>query len=120
MSIRIDSGSLETTLKGMENVKAKLFDALLVVSKSASKQMEAYAKQNAKWTDRTGNARQLLTGDADWLDSKTLEIALAHQVDYGVWLELAHQKKYAILDEAIKAKTPELMNAYKKLVGDIK
>ncbi len=32
MSIRIDSGSLETTLKGMENVKAKLFDALLVVS----------------------------------------------------------------------------------------
>lgn len=114
----INSSSITTTLAGLEQVQNKLFDALLLLSKSAAKQMEAYAKQNARWTDRTGNARQKLIGDAEWINSKTLEVVLAHQMDYGVWLELAHQKKYAILDEALKAKAPELINAYKKLVGD--
>lgn len=118
MSIKIDSGSLRTTLKGLDQVQDRLFEALRIVSHSAAKEMEAWAKANAKWTDRTGNARQKLTGDAYWANPKVLETVLAHQMDYGVWLELAHNKKYAILDQAMKKKAPELFAQYRKLVKD--
>lgn len=118
MSIKIDAGSMTSTLKGLEQVQDRLFEALRIVSHSAAKEMEAWAKQNAKWTDRTGNARQKLTGDVYWANPKVLETVLAHQVDYGVWLELAHNRKYAILEEAIKKKAPELFAQYRKLVKD--
>lgn len=118
MGVKLDGNSIRTTLKGMDTIQAKLFDALQIVSKSAAKQMEAYAKKNAKWTDRTGNARQKLTGDAYWLNSKTLETVIMHQMDYGVWLELAMGRKYAILEESMKQVAPDLIKAYKKLVGD--
>lgn len=116
--IRIDSNSLRTTLSGLQQVEDKLFEALRIVSHSAAKEMEAWAKANAKWTDRTGNARQKLTGDAYWANSKVLETVIAHQMDYGVWLELAHAKKYAILDKALREKAPELFEQYRKLVND--
>lgn len=118
MSIKIDSGSLRTTLSGLDKVQDRLFEALRIVSHSAAKEMEAWAKQNAKWDNHTWNARQKLTGDAYWANSKVLETVLAHQMDYGVWLELAHNRKYAILDAAIKQKAPELFAQYRKLVKD--
>lgn len=118
MSIVVDSQSIRTTLQGLEKVEARLFEALRIISHSASQEMEAYAKANAKWTDRTGNARQKLHGDAYWKDSKVLETVICHQMDYGVWLELAMGKKYAILDQAMKAVAPELIKQYQRLVKD--
>ena len=38
-------------------------------------------------------------------------------VDYGIWLELAHEKRFAILEEAIEQNKDELIEAYKRLVG---
>lgn len=116
--IKIDTQSIRTTLSGLAKVEARLFEALRIVSHSASKEMEAYAKANAKWTNRTGNARQKLNGDAYWVDSKILETVLAHQMDYGVWLELANGKKYAILEKSMKEVAPELIKQYQRLVKD--
>lgn len=118
MGVSIDGGSISTSLKNLRAAEKKLLSALEIVSKSASKQMEAYAKKNAKWTDRTGNARQSLSGDSYWADPKTLETVISHHVDYGVWLELAHGRKYAILEEALQSAVPELIQSYKTLVGD--
>lgn len=115
--ISLDSLSVRNTLKELEAYNDRTIAGLEIVSKSAAKQMEAYAKKNAKWTDRTGNARQKLTGDAYWVDPKTLETVIAHQMDYGVWLELAMGRKYAILEEALNNVAPDLLKAYEKLVG---
>lgn len=104
------------SLKGLQGVEEKLKAGLLIVSKSAAKQMEAYAKTNAKWSDRTGNARQRLRGDAEWVNPTVLETFIVHQVDYGVWLELAMGRKYSILDEAMKSVAPELLKQYERLV----
>lgn len=116
--IKVDAGSIRTTLAGLENVNGRLFEALRIISHSASQQMQAYAQANAKWIDRTGNARQKLKGDAYWKNSKVLETVIVHQMDYGVWLELAMGKKYAILDEAMQSAAPELIRQYKRLVED--
>lgn len=116
--LKIEKGSIKTTLAGMNNVNERLFEALRIMSHSASQQMQAYAQKEAKWTDRTGNARQKLKGDAYWKNSKVLETVIVHQMDYGVWLELAMGKKYAILEEAMQASIPDLIKQYKRLVGD--
>lgn len=119
MSFKIEPTSVKATLQGLDTIQDKMFEALRIISHSAAKQMEAYAKANARWVDRTGNARQKLTGDAYWVNPKTLETVIMHQMDYGVWLELAMGRKYAILEESLKQVTPDLLKAYKKLVGDV-
>lgn len=59
--------------------------------------MEAYAKTNAPWTDRTGNARQGLHGGVELRAENELVLFLSHGVEYGIWLELANAGKYAIV-----------------------
>lgn len=113
--LTFDANSISATTKSLRAVDTKFKQAALIVSKSAAAQMEAYAKANAKWTDRTGNARQRLRGDAEWVNQALLETFIAHQVDYGIWLELANKRKYAILDEALQSQAQSLFKQYQKL-----
>jgi hypothetical protein len=62
--------------------------------------VEADAKQNAPWTDRTTNARNGLRAEAVKLGgrgfaSNSFAIILSHSVDYGVYLELPHTHQRA-------------------------
>lgn len=55
-----------------------------------------YAKQNAPWEDRTGDARRLLDVDVQQ-DGDNIVIQLYHQVDYGLWLEVIQSGRFAII-----------------------
>jgi hypothetical protein len=88
--------------------------ASLVVFFSAK--VEAYAKANAPWTDRTGNARQSLFAVTD-LAEDTITLYLSHGMDYGKWLELCNQGKYAIILPALQAHYHEFMQAVKDLLA---
>jgi len=112
----MDAGSKRVFLKEMKITEEKLKDALFVLADTASKKIEAWAKQNARWTDRTTNARQGLKGEAYWENKEALVVAIMHQVDYGIWLELAMEKRYAILEEPIEQHKDELIKQYRKLV----
>lgn len=64
--------------------------------------IESYAKANAPWTDRTGNARQsLFTATEIARDMVTLY--LSHGMEYGVFLELCNSGKYAIVMPTLQA-----------------
>ncbi len=82
---------------------------------TASKKMERDAKRNASWTDRTGNARNSIQGDAGWVGNNC-KIVLSGNVDYFVYLELTMGKKYAILKPTINRNAPEVFRNYQKLV----
>lgn len=60
---------------------------------------EAGMKQGAPWTDRTGNARNGLNAGVEVGQDKYI-FYLAHGVEYGVSLELAHGGNYAIVRPA--------------------
>ena len=86
---------------------------------------EQKAKDNAPWTDQTKDARKMLKGyvidpkekvtltvtDADGNITRALEFGgdnsigfgLAHRKEYGKWLELANDGKYAILKPTIES-----------------
>jgi len=70
--------------------------------------MEASAKVNAPWTDRTGKARAGLFGTVD-KHGNVITVVLAHSMEYGVYLELAHGGKYAILWPTVIETAPKLM-----------
>lgn len=58
----------------------------------------AFAKINAPWTDRTGNARAGLHSDVQVLDQgRTFELIIAGSVFYQIFLETRFSGKYAII-----------------------
>jgi hypothetical protein len=61
-----------------------------------AKEVEAYAKEHAPWHDRTGDARSGLTATAEQRLVR-YTITLYHTVDYGIWLEVRWNGKYAII-----------------------
>lgn len=63
---------------------------------------ESYAKSNHRWQNQTGDAERGLTGTVGWEGNNQVSVVLAHTVDYGVYLELGFQKRYAILEESAR------------------
>jgi hypothetical protein len=66
-----------------------------VLLEVASRSLE-YAKANAPWTDRTGNARNGLDVAVE-NDGNALIMELFHTVDYGLWLEVIQNGRFAII-----------------------
>lgn len=117
--LSVDVGSITAMVKAMDMAETKLRIALKLLADTASKKMEEWAKENAPWENRTSNARQGLLGEGYWENEDVLVCAIMHQVDYGIWLELAMEKKYAILEQAMSQHSGELLAQYKKLVGGL-
>lgn len=61
-----------------------------------AREMEAWAKANAPWQDRTGAARAGLHASVEGNS-----IVLSHGVPYGIWLEVANGGRFAIIAQAI-------------------
>lgn len=67
-------------------------------------------KTQARWTDRTGAARSGLI--AIPIHGRTYEeIFMAYSVTYGIWLEIANDRRYAII-------TPMMRIAGEALLAD--
>lgn len=106
-------------LKGITDFEGAFDKALMVFAQSGAQKMEQYAKKNRKWTDRTGRARQSLNGSAFRIDNG-YRIQIAHGVYYGVYLEYAHERKYAILERTItKVGVEQIMPAFHNFLDAI-
>ena len=116
MALRVKA---EDFLKKLSNVETKSQAAFRMFATEGAKKFENYAKQNRPWTDRTGQARQRLTGWVEMFSDK-IRIHIGHGVDYGIYLELANEKKYAILQQTVSAVSPEILEGLKELMRYVK
>ena len=114
--IRLDASKL---INNLQSADTKSQIAIKMFANEGAKKFQNYAKNNRPWTDRTGHARQRLVGWVETLSNKT-RIYIGHGVDYGVYLELCHEKRYAILQKTVNANSGEVLEGYKKLLGYIK
>lgn len=73
-------------------------------------------RQNASWTDRTGNARNGLAGDVT-SDSSGGVLVLYHTVPYGIWLEIRWSGRYAIVGPTMNEIGPKIMSMIAQLVA---
>jgi len=108
----------------------KIKQAVVAVALFIGARMEAYAKANAPWTDRTANARQGLfyavgseagdevSGSANLSGQESEAISvgkdivalyLSGSMSYQVFLELCNAGKYAIIMKTMEAHYNELM-----------
>ena len=60
--MKFDVSSLE---KGLNQLENKSNTAIRAFCDTGALKMQSYAQQNAKWTDRTGAARQRLQGGTE-------------------------------------------------------
>jgi hypothetical protein len=81
----------------------KVQEAVHQVAEYWAPVIETSAKQNAPWTDRTGNARQGLRGFVEDLSATSVALYLTHSVEYGIYLELNYQGRYAIIMPTLEA-----------------
>lgn len=68
-----------------------------------------FMRDNAPWTDRTGNARQGLFGRSFKRGQWGWTIVLFHSVPYGIWLEIAMDRKYKIVEPAWRRTGQQVM-----------
>lgn len=117
MALQFDSTNLQANM----NTFASKFDAAVrILCENGSQKMEQYAKENRPWTDRTGSARQRLKGSWEKVREGYM-VKISHGVNYGVWLEFAHERKYAILLPTIEnVAKAQILPAFRNLVDKCK
>ena len=107
---------MQTHVLAVKNAVLKHIDRYV---KESALNMETYMKINRPWRDHTVRARQGLKGSWERNAETEWTITLSHSVSYGVFLELAHEKRFAIIQPTILAKGPEVMNGFSYLLNAI-
>lgn len=95
------SFDMSDMIAGLNNLEEAADKAIRVYAEQGALQFQNFARENRRWTDRTGQARQRLHGYVGKIP-EGYRIHLAHGVDYGLWLELAHEKRFSIIPQAIE------------------
>lgn len=96
--LKFDTSKLKNGLKQFQS-RALAAIEMKVSTKYVPKLRES-AQINARWENQTGEARRRLNASYEVV-ANGYKLILAHGVNYGIWLELAHEKRYAIIMETI-------------------
>ncbi len=88
--------------------------AVVTLAKTWAGKLEGRAKRNAPWTDRTSNARNGLFGSTA-IEGNQVFIRVAHSMEYGVFLELGYDGRFAILKPTINGAAAEIEGSYRRL-----
>lgn len=112
--IVINNDTLTPALRGME---ARTHRRIAAATRRQSLLTQNYARRNAPWRDRTGNARNgLFTIAAS--DQKKHRIVLFHSVPYGIWLEVRWSGRYEIIRPSIREGGGQLMRTLEGIFGE--
>ncbi len=120
MSIEFDCSEIENNLRGF---LARLETGTNMYLSSKCPELQRMLVNEAKWSkERTGEARRRLS--ATFTNKNGLAvITLAHGVDYGVYLELAHKKggeefaPFAVIGPVVRREAPKIMAEYSEMIG---
>lgn len=80
----------------------------------------AYMRAQARWTDRTGNARAGLFTIVRHFPMVRHEAVFSHTMSYGFWLEVANDERYAIVMQSVRIAGRDIMAQLRGGLGDIR
>ena len=109
-----------TLSKNLDKMATKMGALILMYAATKASELQAKMKVNRPWTDRTNMAKTTLNAKVSQPDENTIRITLAHGVYYGIHLELAHGKKYAIIAPTIREEGPRIVEDLDNLMSKIK
>lgn len=118
--VEIDTSEWDALYQRLDKtMKMKTSSGIYGVLDTVGKKTETWAKKNAPWQDRTTNARRGLNGGAMKIDKDTAAMFIAHAVSYGIYLELSHQRRFAILEKAIEKFEPEVVRQINNIINKV-
>lgn len=112
MNFNID---ISNVLRGLSETEIRTRAAIGLLADSSEREMERHAKSNAKWEDRTALSRQTIKGDYKW-NGKKCNVIIAGYTQHFPYLELANEKKYAILNPTIQKFAPQILNSMRNIL----
>jgi hypothetical protein len=89
--------------------------ALRETAQACADKSEQWAKQNHPWRNRTYGAEEELTGYVQDTGGK-IGFGVAQGVEYGKYLETAHDGKYAVCEKAINQFVPSFNAQIEKVL----
>lgn len=108
--VQWDRGSVDNVSRNMREYGRRVLWARMRVAQYWTAVFETEAKQNAPWTDRTGNARQSLHSYVEELTNNAVAIYLSHGVDYGIYLETMSSGRYGVIMDVLERHYQEVMD----------
>ena len=114
MNLKLNSDKFLNNLTQTEN---RLLRATRLYAETSATQLEAYAKQNAPWRDITGISRQTISHDVK-IDRYKQTIILRGGVSaHFPYLELAFERRYAIIEPTMIKMAPGIVRGWKVVIG---
>lgn len=112
------SWSADRLISNLDKLDPMITRLLVAATEYHATRGEATMRKNAKWTDRTTNARNgLHTATAH--SAKKHTITFAHGVSYGIWLEVRFAGRYAVIMPSVNTTGRELMGTLNKALARI-
>lgn len=115
---RMEWSGFDQMQRRLDEYARKVRSAVESVADYWAPVIEAYAKDNASWMDRSGNARQTLHAFRKTLAKDTVALYLAHGMDYGIWLEVANGGAYAIIWDTLSAHIEPIRQMLQGIFGN--
>ena len=112
--------NIDELSQNLDEFQGRLKYAVQMYASTKANELEALMKANRKWTDRTGMAKARLNASISEPDENTIRITLAHGVEYGIWLELANEKNFAIIAPTLSQQGPRVIEGLNDLMNEIK
>ena len=116
MGLQMDQDLTVLWGKGTDAYSRKIKTVVYQILQSYEPQIANWMKDNAGWTDRTGNARQALWAEAQAF-IKGAAIKFGHGVPYGKYLEVIGSGQYAIIAPALDYFAPKIWADIEALFG---
>jgi len=100
-----------TLVGNLTTLEARQMAAIAASAGLIASEGEGYMRSNAPWTDRTGNARNGLRGEAQVEGGgRRATVVYYHSVSYGIWLEVANSGTYQIINPTLQVMGPRWMS----------
>jgi hypothetical protein len=114
MNLKLNSDKFLNNLTQTEN---RLLRATRLYAETSAAQLEAYAKQNAPWKDITGISRQTISHDVKSERYKQTIILRGGVSAHFPYLELAFERRYAIIEPTMIKLAPGIVKGWRKVIG---
>lgn len=124
MKITVKNDELTRLVESLSTYDKRCNIAFGLYASTKAKDLESKAKKNAKWTDRTGQARRSIKGRYQNAGNKFNIILEGYAEkkdgeDYFKYLEDYHQKKNAILQPTIEENADEVVDEFVDILTKI-
>lgn len=108
---------LDTILRNLSEAERKVVTGRISAAEEIGALLEAYAKKNAPFTDRTGNLRNSISSKITKVTADSVTLLLMASMNYAIYVEKRWGGKYAYLQPAIDANIHRIGEILRKRLG---